>query len=470
MAIKFKLNWNYSWRLSSGPNNWDAAWVFFKFRKNRTQWEHVTLTDAGHTAPSGATIAIGLRDPKSGYNLGSNRGVGAFIYRDAPGFGTNNFEGIKLIWPYAQDGVSVGDSLELTFNVIHMVYVPEGGFYVGDGGVSSGSFNSQGSTSALEITSEGSQSVYEGGTEYQLPAEYPKGYRDFYVMRYELTQEQWKNFFNLLPTTGSSRSNRDITGSTGKNTDNLSQRNNLSWDSSSVSNQVTLPDRSSPNGEIYCSVPVNYLSWGDLSAYLDWAGLRPMSELEYEKAARGGLSVVGGEYAWGSVNSTNASGVVNSGRSNESAIVSGANVNYTGSSVGGPVRTGAFASLNYGVITRELAGSGYYGAMELSGNLYERVVSVGNAEGRGYTAVHGEGVLDSDGYSNEASWPSSSSGVGSGLRGGSYSSGAAYCRVSDRSYAASAENTRGADYGGRGVRTAPEGSIFAEVGNNTPPL
>ncbi len=455
MAIKFNLNWNYSWRLASGINNWDAAWVFFKFRKNHSQWEHVTLKDSGHTAPSGATIAIGLRDPNSAYNVTNNRGVGAFIYRDTAGFGTNNFEGIKLIWPYAQDGVSVGDSLELTLNVIHMVYVPEGSFYLGDGGVSTGSFNSQGSSSALEITSEGSQSVYEGATEYQLPAEYPKGYRAFYVMRYELTQEHWRNFFNTLPTTGNSRTNRDITGSTGKNTDNLSQRNNLSWDSSSMSNEITLPDRSSPNGEIYCNVPVNYLSWGDLSAYLDWAGLRPMSELEYEKAARGSLSVVGGEYSWGTVNSTNASGVVNSGRSNEAALVSGANINYSGSSVDGPLRTGAFASLNYGVITRELSGAGYYGAMELSGNLYERVVSVGSADGRGYTGAHGDGSITSDGEANEPSWPSSSNGVGSGLRGGSYSSNAWYCRLSDRSYAASADNTRRADYGGRGVRTAP---------------
>ena len=30
--------------------------------------------------------------------------------------------------------------------------------------------------------------------------------------------------------------------------------------------------------------PVIYLSWTDLTTYLDWAGLRPMNDFEYEKA------------------------------------------------------------------------------------------------------------------------------------------------------------------------------------------
>ena len=41
------------------------------------------------------------------------------------------------------------------------------------------------------------------------------------------------------------------------------------------------------------------LSWPDLCAYADWAALRPMTELEYEKACRGPNNPVLGEYAWG---------------------------------------------------------------------------------------------------------------------------------------------------------------------------
>ena len=32
---------------------------------------------------------------------------------------------------------------------------------------------------------------------------------------------------------------------------------------------------------------MTYISWPDLLAYADWAALRPITELEYEKAARG---------------------------------------------------------------------------------------------------------------------------------------------------------------------------------------
>ena len=32
--VEFDINWENSWRVSSGPSNWDAAWVFVKYRIN----------------------------------------------------------------------------------------------------------------------------------------------------------------------------------------------------------------------------------------------------------------------------------------------------------------------------------------------------------------------------------------------------------------------------------------------------
>ncbi len=29
---EFDINWSNSWRVGTGPNNWDAAWVFVKYR------------------------------------------------------------------------------------------------------------------------------------------------------------------------------------------------------------------------------------------------------------------------------------------------------------------------------------------------------------------------------------------------------------------------------------------------------
>lgn len=269
-------------------------------------------------------------------------------------------------------------------------------------------------------------------------------------MRYEVTQEQWRDFFNTLPTTGTARSDRDVTSASngGKGSDTLVNRNNLSWDSSTPSSNTTTPDRSSPNGETYCNVSINYLSWADTLAYLDWAALRPMSELEYEKACRGTTTPISGEFAWGSTNYSVASGFSNSGRVNEVPSNSGANV-----AIGsGPYRVGAFSSLNYGAASRELSGGTFYGAMEMSGNLREPVVSVGNSIGRAYTGEHGDGVLDSAGAANVTNWPSA---AGSGSRGGAFDGTTSLAYISDRSEAGSGGSARAVGNGARGVRTAP---------------
>src|SRR5882762_7012723 len=65
VLIGFDLSWDNSWRISTGPANWDAAWVFAKFRlKGQTTWNHAILHYVngsgggdGHTVPSGAVIA-----------------------------------------------------------------------------------------------------------------------------------------------------------------------------------------------------------------------------------------------------------------------------------------------------------------------------------------------------------------------------------------------------------------------------
>jgi formylglycine-generating enzyme required for sulfatase activity len=482
MAVSFDLSWNYSWRLSSGVSNWDAMWVFVKYRKNGGDWQHASLSNTGHTAPSGSTIDIGLRDPASAYNISTNPGVGAFIYKSSDGFGTNNFNDIKLIWNYSQDGVSQGDSLDIQLHSVHMVYVPQGAFYAGDNAASSSAFTQGssdndpwyiGSEAAMSVTNstgtvggtgnEPTGSVYyyttdsaanddTTGAVFTIPAAFPKGYNAFYVMRYELTQEQWRNFFNSLPTTGTARTNRDVTSSTngGKGSDSLVDRNNLGWDSSSLSNSATTPDRNSPNGETYCNVPMSYLSWDDLLAYLDWAGLRPMTELEYEKACRGTATPVSGEYAWGTTNITSATGLTNDGKVTEVPSNSGANSVYN-NLIAGPVRVGSIASLNYGGASRELSGGTYYGAMEMSGNIDERAVTNGSSAGRAYTGAHGDGALDSSGAANVSNWPTT---TGASTRGGSLASASGPLRVSDRSVGASVLS-RSSMSGGRGVRTAP---------------
>jgi hypothetical protein len=264
-------------------------------------------------------------------------------------------------------------------------------------------------------------------------------------MKYELSQGAYVDFFNTLTST--QKTERDITGNHatygGKNSDGTVYRNTISWttgDASAGTNQY---------------VACNYIAWADLIAFADWAGLRPMTELEFEKACRGTVSAVADEYAWGSTTITQAEGAVqNSGAANETANTTGeglCNYNGAGTDVGAPLRCGFAATSS---TTRSQAGAGYYGNMELSGNLWERPVTIGNATGRAFTGTHGDGSLDASGDANATNWPGTDA-VGAGFRGGNWITAASYERVSDRINAASTLTSRGTEYGGRCARTSP---------------
>ena len=46
-------------------------------------------------------------------------------------------------------------------------------------------------------------------------------------------------------------------------------------------------------------MPDTTTQWDDAIRYSAWVGLRPMTELEFEKACRGPLATVDGEFPWG---------------------------------------------------------------------------------------------------------------------------------------------------------------------------
>lgn len=190
------------------------------------------------------------------------------------------------------------------------------------------------------------------------------------------------------------------------------------------------------SGGMHSDVACNFLSWPDGAAFADWAGLQPMSELEFEKACRGSLNPVNGEFAWGTTNITGAAGISNSGANNEVSSNSRAHVVYGyDADVLGPLRVGSFATVSS---IREQAGVSDYGIMELSGNLWEQAVSVGNTSGRNFTgSIHGDGLLTTDGFCNISTWPGFVSdnvtgAAGIGFRGGAWSDNAFSLRVSSR--------------------------------------
>lgn len=566
--IRFDISWQNSWRVSTAPSNWDAAWVFVKFRvgttdptrtgvnsvgttlnvgsttglrigmpvirtagtgaipantvitaiPNGTQvtlsaaptvallgatvrfiriWEHARLAnDAGHFAPPGATIRTGRITPTAAYNATTNYGVGAFIYRSANGTGTFTANDVKLRWNHASQGLNASSEVEVCAYGHEMVYVTGGSFRVGSGAGSGiyGEFYTYpnvsntyliGSEATIVVGTSNGNLYYSSGTFYQpgdqlgpIPAAYPKGTVAFYCMKYELTQGDYVNFLNkltrqqqdsrtatALPTTTTTVTNRYVMS----NTSTISHRNGIRCNATLVANEPI---------SFYCDlngtgvgheatdgqwVACNHIRWSDLSAYLDWSGLRPMTELEGEKACRGPLAPVLNEFAWGTttIASTTYS-LTNTGSANE-RVSSGyatnrgnaaysATVPYTY----GPLRSGIFPhhTSNSGRIT---SGAGYYGAMNLSGNLGELTITVGRPLGRAFTGMHGNGSLNQAGTHDTAGWPTTNTGFnkGWGQRGGSFQDGLDGIRVSYRFSAADYTDNASPNLGGRGVRRAP---------------
>lgn len=200
----------------------------------------------------------------------------------------------------------------------------------------------------------------------------------------------------------------------------------------------------------------NFLSWADLGAYLDWAGLRPITEMEFEKVCRGPEQAKALEFAWGTDASTDANTLHSDGTAQEGvtdAIVLGAGLashGYAGPQ--GPLRAGFGGS---DTSNRLSIGAAYYGALEMSGNLWEIMVTV-DTIGLQFTGNHGNGELDANGNADVQHWPLTN-GAGAGHRGGGWNSGIIPgfrdLATSDRFYAGLPPSTRRNSTGGRGGRS-----------------
>ena len=447
--VQFDLSWDNSWRTSSAPNNWDAAWVFVKYKPTGGDWAHATLNTSGHSVTTNNGVAATIMTPADG--------KGVFLYRTNDGTGSINWDDVKLRWNYGTDGLGDADTVTVKVFAIEMVYVPEGNFYVGDGS-STGTFRQTGSNTPQQISTnsavikcedtsfddaqlEGDGILVDGdggidmdGTSAVDNQDFPTGYTAFYCMKYEISQGQYADFLSLL--TDAQDDNR--------------------YPNQSGSSRHTI---SGSYGNYSASVPnraCNYFSWADGAAYADWAGLRPMTELEYEKACRGTANPVANEYAWGDTTiHDSAYTITNDGQPNatvnNSTIKGNASYLTTDGDTSGPLRCGIFADADS---DRQEAGASYYGVMELSGNLFERSVTIGNATGRGFTGTHGDGSLDSIGNTDASNWPGTDA-VGAGFRGGYWADGTGYLRVSDRHHAAYTDMIRSNGVGCRCVRSVP---------------
>jgi len=400
-TVRFDIAWANSWR---HEGNHDAAWVFFKVRAERgTDWQHMRLVADKVLNPTGYGQAEGGTPLDLIVPEGEDGFTGLFVRRAqyaAPG--PLAARQVTAIWDFtANKGVTREVKVDVRAFGIEMVYVAEGPFYLGSGGAEVNGFYmyTDGSqhTQPYRVTSAGAiptgrrngrlwardssrfaatpVALPEDGGE--IPASFPNGYAAFYCMKHRLMAAHYAAFVNTLDAAqAAKRYNAHVVTRSGE-----------------------------PPNYTYSAVGEGHypqISWADGAAFTAWAGLRPMTELEWEKAVRGPREPVPDEV--------------------------------------GPSYWG-------------IAFAGWFWPLLHDGVAEVRAVTVGNAKGRGFKGTHGDGTP-----TLPADWPQDNA-VGAGVRSVGRST-AAGTRLSDRLHAAAVEPERGSPSRWRAVRTAPK-----EAGN-----
>ncbi len=418
--VNFTVGWENSWRTSINESNYDGAWIFVKFRRltGTADWRHCTLTVANSVVGAGGIMTV------------QNDLKGAFINRNADGIGNVSFTGNQLVWNYGADGVADNETVEINVIGLEMVYIPTGAFQLGSGGSENYAFKTGATAVPYNVTSTaitfGATGTLlntngNGPTTGTLPAAYPTGYNAFWVMKYETTQQQYVDFLNHL----------DLARATTNNTPGIFTG--------------THPNLVAPQPER----TVSTINSQRLAALADWSGLRPYSEMEFEKICRGAnIPPVPNEYVWGSTTISPLASVTNTGLTNETVNLPTTANTTIGNIYGTLTRAGIFARATGS--TRELSGSSYYGVMNMADNAIEICVNTVNATGLAFDgSINGDGYLNASGNTDIANWTNS---LSYGWRGSTFNSGVTAARTSDRIQASL--NDGGSIYNYIGIRLA----------------
>src|SRR5262245_10539666 len=187
VQMQFDLSWDNSWRNSS---NYDAAWIFCKFKDKDGIWRHLNVTGNNNVISPGYAI---ITAPDF---------TGVMICRSAVGNGSVSLTGVRV-------GINnLPGNFDIKAFALEMVEIPlNDQYYLGDG--ESGTYYSTNTGAPFLVNSSAitlgvaAGQLDDGIGIGPLAAGYPVGYSpsaasNIYLMKHELSQGAYRDFLNTL--------------------------------------------------------------------------------------------------------------------------------------------------------------------------------------------------------------------------------------------------------------------------------
>ena len=438
-TIKWKNSWFFNKELTIASENpsstqkknftfKDGVWCFLKIRTNDYTWKHIYLSEN--------EVSINqIPNTESDTELETVSDRGGFFLSSIIKEEKNGISQTSISIKLPDEIKNQFGVYDIALYAIEMVWIDEGSFFVGDGVHSQNALRkatqTNDSTDVKPFLIHSENEILVGTNENQfygndlaafselfpksnIPATFPKGYDGFWIMKYEINQGQYTDFLNTL--TFKQQSNRTANSpESDTNTPALAISSNTR-----LRNSIFIKEKGNESLNIPAIYDIgegkyracNWLNAQDITAFLDWAALRPITELEFEKAARGITNPIKGEFSWGTPYIIDANTVQNNGT--ESETVSEL-ANFTDSAGLAPYNSGIeFNQLN-GVLRngfgakgsdfstsdfelRLQAGASFWGVLELSGNVWEYCVKINNPNSLNFQKNQiGNGFLDENG-------------------------------------------------------------------------
>ena len=346
-TIRFDADWIGSWRNDS---NHDAVWIFFKVRpEGSNEWQHVRLAadppplgSSGAASPSSAGASRVL-NPK-GYACEGNSKMDFLVPAGEDGY-TGMFvrqagqsspcsimlTNVTAVWDLSKSkGIGRDTKVQIIAVCLRMVYIGEGPFYLGSGGTEPAGWYEYSEpkkerAATYGITNANARIVVHEGVddsaefppylvknagpiptgkkpgrlwargaepeEGEIPATFPNGYRAFYVMKDSINPSDYVTFLNTVPAKVADalydKEGGYFVGTyykfeEGKVNPRVISREGTGPDYTYVQTMSThgVVARGWTSG-------MRWLNWEGGATFAAWAGLRPFTELEFEKYMRG---------------------------------------------------------------------------------------------------------------------------------------------------------------------------------------